>query len=99
MLALRIATAVIGIPLIVLAISGGEGLPAAGVALAVAMAASEIAAARNATYEPLSLLSAVLGASMPIAAYAGGDWLMASVLAAIMLPSAAFTLARAPAAD
>src|SRR5688500_18168065 len=99
MLALRIATALIGIPLIALAIWVGEELLAAVVSVAVAIAVIEIAAARNATYQPLSLLSAALAAAMPIAAYAGGDWLMASVVAAIMLPSAAFTLTRDPAAD
>jgi phosphatidate cytidylyltransferase len=99
MLTVRIATAVVGIPLVALAIWAGEEALTAVVAVAVAIAVIEIAAARNATYQPLSLLSAALAAGMPIAAYYGGDWFMASIVAAVLLPSAAFTLTRDPPGD
>ena len=65
MLITRIATAAVGIPLVAAAIWVGDILLAVVVALAVFIAALEIANARGAARTPLALLSASLAATLP----------------------------------
>jgi phosphatidate cytidylyltransferase len=96
----RVATAAVGIPLVALAIWLGAGVLAAVVALAVFIATVELAAARGTARTPLSLLGALLAATIPVAALAGPDGsLAAAVLAVLGLSSAFVVLTRDPAAQ
>src|SRR5688572_3060161 len=99
MLIQRLASAAVGIPLILLTIWVGDALLAAVVALAVAIAVIEIANARGKTTAPMALACAAVAASLPFAALAGLDWLLGATVLAIMLPLALLTLSRDPAAD
>ena len=96
MLVTRLATAAVGIPIIVLVVWVGGGLFAGVVAVAVAVAVIEIAMARGVAKSPAAALSAVTAASLPALALAGRDYLMAGVVAMIMLQSALMTLVWRP---
>jgi phosphatidate cytidylyltransferase len=100
MLITRIATAIVGIPLVAATIWAGGLLLAAVVALAVFVAVTEFAAARNVARTPLALLAAGLAAFLPLAALEGHDWLSAGIVLTLLLLGAAFVVAtRDPAAD
>jgi len=96
----RLATAAVGIPLVALVIWVGDALLAAVVALAVAVAVVEFAAARGVARTPLALLAAALAAVMPAAALCGFEWLTAAAVVTVVALSTAFVvLTRDPAAD
>src|SRR5215212_2961165 len=98
MLLQRLLTAAIGIPLIALAVWVGGGLLAEVVALAVAVACIEIAAARGRPRSPTALLAAALAAALPLAALAGADYVLGVAIGSVLLLSIAFTLTfRGPA--
>ena len=94
MLLPRLASAAIGIPLIVLAIWAGGEVLAAVVAVAVFIAVLEVAAARDSVWSMRGFGPAVLAALLPVAAFAGNDWLLGAIALAILVPSAAFSLNR-----
>jgi phosphatidate cytidylyltransferase len=95
----RLVTAAVGIPLIAGAIWVGDGLLAALVALAVFIACMEFAAARHANRTPMALLSALAGALLPVAAYAGEEYFLGAIVGVVVLLSAAFTLTNDPPQD
>jgi phosphatidate cytidylyltransferase len=97
LLATRLATAVVGIPLIALSIWLGDGLLAGVVAGAVFIACLEIAAARGALRTPLALSAAALASVLPVAAYAGEDFLLGATAGAVILLSLVFVIAGDPA--
>ncbi len=96
MLVTRLATAAVGIPIIVLVVIAGGGVFAGVVAVAVAVAVLEIAMARGVAKTPAAWLSAVAAASLPALALAGRDYLMAGIVAMIMVQSALMTIVWRP---
>lgn len=96
MLSQRLASAAVGIPLILLAVWVGDGLLAAVVAVAVFIAVIEVAAARGVAGTLPALLSAALAAALPAAALAGEDCLLGALTGAVLLSSTAFALTREP---
>jgi phosphatidate cytidylyltransferase len=99
LLSQRLATAALGIPLIVLVVWVGDALLAALFAVAVFIASIELAVAREAQRSPLTALAALCGATLPTVALAGEDYLLGGVIGSIGLISAAYTLTRDPQAD
>lgn len=99
MLIQRLATAAVGIPLIILTIWVGGGLLAGVVAVAVFIASIELATARGAQRAPLSLLAAATTAVLPPAALAGPQYLGGAIAGAVVLISAGYTLTRDPRGD
>jgi phosphatidate cytidylyltransferase len=95
----RLATAAVGIPLIVLTIWVGGGLLAGVTAAAVFIAVIEFANARGAARTPIALLAAALAATLPAAALAGHEWLSGATVLTLVALVSAFVLARDPAAD
>jgi phosphatidate cytidylyltransferase len=119
----RLATAAVGIPLIVLAVWAGGPWLAGLVALAVFVAVVELAMARGlplpfGRLEPgsnpeeagrlygstgggfsFALLSGIAAAALPALALAGEGYVLAGVVAAIVLVSGLLTLTRAPVSD
>ena len=99
MLDTRLITAAIGIPLIAGAVWVGDGLLAAVVAVAVAIATLEFANARGTMRAPTSLLSAGAAASLPLVATQGEEYLLGAMVGVIGLMGAAFTLMKDPQRD
>jgi phosphatidate cytidylyltransferase len=96
MLSQRLATAAVGIPLIVLVIWVGGGLFTGVVAGAVLVGVLELQAARRALARPAPLLAAALAAALPAAAQLGHDWLTWFVTGLALLPMALLAFAREP---
>ena len=96
MLATRLATAAVGIPLVLAVVWVGDALLAAVAAGAVFVACVELAAARGAARAPFALLAAAAAAVLPPAAFAGLDWLAGATAGAVILVSAALTLTGDP---
>jgi phosphatidate cytidylyltransferase len=88
----RLATAAIGIPVILGVVWVGGLLFAAVVAVAVFVAVLEIGAARGVMKAPLTLVAAGLAAAMPLAAYDSAERLLGALALAVMAQSAAFVL-------
>ncbi len=84
-LAQRIASAAIGVPLIFLLIFVGGNWYVAAVAAALAVATLEFGHARNGWTHPLSLLAAAFSAAMACGAAAGLNWLIWITAGAVML--------------
>jgi phosphatidate cytidylyltransferase len=94
MLPQRIATAAVGIPLVVLAIWIGDALLAGVIAVAVFVATLELAAGRGVSRRPEVLLTALSAALLPPAALAGYDYLIGAITLTILVATSA--LARTP---
>jgi len=92
----RLATAAVGIPLIVLVVWVGGALFTGVVAVAAAVAVIEIAMARGVARTPATTLSAVLAATLVGVALAGEDYLLGAVAGTIMLQAALMTLVWRP---
>ena len=99
MLVTRLITAAIGIPLIAGAVWVGDGLLAAVVAVAVAIATLEFANARGVMRAPTSLLSAGAAASLPLIATQGEQYLLGAMVGVIGVMGAALTLTKDPQRD
>ena len=99
MLAQRLITAAIGIPLVVLVIWVGDALLAAVVAVAVAIAVIELGNARGVARRPLTLVAALAAAVLPLAALAGEEYLLGGIAGAIILVSTVFTGTKDPHED
>jgi phosphatidate cytidylyltransferase len=97
MLAQRLITAAIGIPIIILVVWVGGVALAAVVGLAVFIASIEIAAGRHAARGAPALLAALAGALIPGAALAGPDWFTAAIVLAVLLPGLVFARGPEPA--
>jgi phosphatidate cytidylyltransferase len=85
----RLITAAVGIPVIIGVIWVGGALLAAVTAVAVLIAALEISLARGVMKEPYSVFAALCAAAVPAVALAGGEYLLAALMAGVMLVSAA----------
>ncbi len=85
-LGLRVASAAVGIPLIVLFVWAGARWYTGAIAALLVAATVEFQAARGARFDGLVLLGAALSGSLAIAAYAGYNWLVWVMTGAVVLP-------------
>jgi phosphatidate cytidylyltransferase len=74
MLRQRVATAAVGIPLLLLVVWAGGGWLAGVVAVAVAIAVLELQSARSALRTPQAVLAAAIAVALPLLALAEIDW-------------------------
>ena len=95
----RLATAALGIPVLIGVVWVGGALLAAVVALAVAVACIELAIARQAHKAPLALVGAACAAALPPIALAGEEYLLGGFVGAIALISGTYTQTRDPVSD
>ena len=96
MLLQRIATAAIGIPVLILVVWVGGGWLTGVVSAAALLAVLEIAAARGPVLRPAPLLAGALAAALPPAAQLGLDWMTWFVTGIALLPAIGLALARDP---
>jgi phosphatidate cytidylyltransferase len=92
----RVLVAAIGIPLLVGVIWVGGALVAAVAALAVFVAALEIAATRGALKQPLTWLAASGAAVLPLLALGCEEYVLAGIVVSLLVLSAALTLLGDP---
>jgi phosphatidate cytidylyltransferase len=92
MLAQRVASAAVGIPIIVLLIWAGGGYYTAAVSAIVLVAAYEFQAPHHAGPAPFALLAAGLTATLPAGALVGPDWVLWFTLAGVLIPLVWVTL-------
>ena len=85
-LQLRLVSAAVGIPLIILLIWAGERWFAGVVAAVLFIAALEFQTARGGRLRLPALLSAVFAAAFAIAAHGRGEWLIWAVTGLVLLP-------------
>ena len=97
MLAQRVASAVAGIPVIVLLIWAGGPWYTAAASLIVLLAAYEFQIARHKRLSPLVLVVAGLSAALPAGAFVGVDWVLWFTLAGVFIPLVWVTLRGDPA--
>lgn len=86
MLKLRVASAAVGLPLVVLLIWAGEWWYAAVVALVLFVATLEFQNARGMWLQPLAFISAGFSAFLAVAAHLGLDWMTWVVTGLIVIP-------------
>ena len=99
MLKARLATAAVGIPLIVLVIWLGGWMLTGVVAVAAGIASLEIAATRGVLRRPLSLAGAAFALALPIAAKLGGEWPDRTLTGLALIPIALLCFTRNPGED
>ena len=97
MLAQRVASAAVGLPLVVLLIWAGGPWYTGAAALIVLIAAYEFQAPQHGAWAPLAILTAGLAAAIPAGAFVGTDWVLWFVLAGALLPLVWVTLRGDPA--
>jgi phosphatidate cytidylyltransferase len=97
MLAQRVASAAVGIPVIVLLIWAGEAWYAGASCLIVLIAADEFQAPHHGGRAPLALLAAGLTAALPAGAFVGLDWVVWFTVGGVLIPLAWVTLRGDPA--
>lgn len=96
MLAQRIASAAVAIPLAVLLVWAGGPWYTAGVSLIVLVAAFEFQALQRGRATPLGLIAAGLAASVAAGANVGLDWVLWFTLGGILIPLVWVTLRAQP---
>jgi phosphatidate cytidylyltransferase len=96
MLAQRVASAVAGVPIILLLTWAGGGWYTAAASLVVLVAALEFQAAHHRGWTPLGLLVAGLAAALPAGASVGIDWLLWFTLGGVLIPLVWVTLRADP---
>ena len=96
MLAQRVASAAVGIPLVLLVVWAGGNWLVAVVSGAVLIALLEIEAARGHLLSPMSLLGGALAAALPPAAHLGLDWMTWFGTGLVLLPMALLALRQEP---
>ena len=96
MLIQRLATAAVGIPVIVLVIWVGGVLLAGVVAVAVVIASIELSTARGMQSAPMSLLAAAVTAVLPLSALAGQEYVLGAAVGALVLLSTGYTMRPDP---
>ena len=97
MLALRIASAVVGLPLVVLLIWAGGPWYAGAASVIILIAAYEFQAPQHGPWSPLAIFTAGLAAALPAGAFVGTDWVLWFLLAGAILPLVWVTLRADPA--
>ncbi len=96
MLAQRVASAAVGLPLVVTLIWAGGPWYTGAVALIVLIAAYEFQAPQHGAWAPLAIVAAGLAAAIPAGAFVGTDWVLWFVLAGTLLPLVWVTLRGDP---
>jgi phosphatidate cytidylyltransferase len=99
LLAQRLITAAVGIPLVALVVWVGGPLLAAVVALAAFIAVVEFATARGSGRKPLALVAAVAAAAPPLVSLAGEAYVLGAVVAGVVVLASAFVLSSEPGRD
>jgi phosphatidate cytidylyltransferase len=96
MLALRVASAVVGLPVVLaLTIAGGRWFTAA-VAVVLFVAALEFQASRTGWRHPLALAAAGWAAVLAVTAHAGADWMVWAATGLVAVPLLWLTLTTPP---
>jgi phosphatidate cytidylyltransferase len=85
-LELRVASAAVAIPIIVLLVWAGARWYTGVIAALLAVATLEFQVARGSRLNVLALIAAALSAGMAVGAHARGDWLIWLVTGAVLLP-------------
>jgi phosphatidate cytidylyltransferase len=96
MLAQRVATSVVGLPIILGLVLAGGGVYAAAAALILLVATLEFEAPLLGWRHPLALLAASLSAALAAGALVGEDWLLWFGTGLVLLPLVFVTLAGDP---
>jgi phosphatidate cytidylyltransferase len=96
MLAQRVATSVVGLPIILGLVLAGDGIYAAAAALILLVATLEFEAPLLGWWHPLAVLAAALSAALAVGAFVGADWLPWFGTGAVLLPLVFVTLAGDP---
>jgi phosphatidate cytidylyltransferase len=96
MLAQRIASAVVGLPLVILLIWVGGPWYTATVCLIILIAAYEFQAPQLGAWSPLAIFTAGLAASIAAGAFVGTDWVLWFMIAGAILPLVWVTLRGDP---
>jgi phosphatidate cytidylyltransferase len=99
MLRTRLATAAVGIPLVVLAIWAGGWWLAGVSGGAAGIAVLEIASARGVFWRPIGLIAAAIAVALPVAAKLGGAWPDRTITALAIAPVTLLALTRDPTRD
>lgn len=97
MLAQRVASAVVGLPIVVGLVLAGGGPYTAAVALILLVATLEFEAPLLGWRHPLALLAAALSAALAAGAFVGPDWLLWFGTGLVLLPLIFVTLTGDPA--
>src|SRR3990170_2175030 len=93
MLSQRIATSVVGVPIVIGLVLAGGGVYTAAAALILALATLELEAPVLGLRHPLALLAAALSAGLAAGALVGQDWLVWFATGAVLIPLTWVTLA------
>jgi phosphatidate cytidylyltransferase len=96
MLAQRIASAVVGLPLVILLIWVGGPWYTAAVCLIILIAAYEFQAPQLGAWTPLAMFTAGLAAAIAAGAFVGTDWVLWFMIAGAILPLVWVTLRGDP---
>jgi phosphatidate cytidylyltransferase len=96
MLAQRVASAAVGIPIVVLLIWAGGPWYAAGACAIVLIAAEEFQAPQRTRFAPFSVAAAGLAAALPASAFVGLDWVLWFTIGGVLIPLAWVTLRGDP---
>ena len=96
MLAQRVASAAVGIPIIVALIWAGGGWYAAAASAILLFAAYEFQTPHHGGATPLALAAAGLTAALPAGAFVGLDWLLWFTLGGVLIPLAWVTIRAEP---
>lgn len=99
MLLTRLATAAVGIPVLIGIVWVGGALLAAVVAVAVAIACVEFAMAREVHRTPLAVTGALCAAALPLLALEGTEYLFGGFVGSIGIVSAVYTTSKDPQRD
>ncbi len=86
MLKLRVASGVVGVPLVVLLIWAGDRWYTGAVAAILFLATLEFQAGRGGWLRPLALIAAAFSAGLAVAAHARGEWMSWVVTALVLIP-------------
>jgi phosphatidate cytidylyltransferase len=97
MLAQRVASAAVGIPIIVLLIWAGGPWYAGAVAFILLVAGYEFHLPQHGAWAPLALLCAALTAAMAAGAFVGADWVFWFMIGGVLIPLVWVTLRGEPA--
>jgi phosphatidate cytidylyltransferase len=96
MLAQRVASAAVGIPILVLLIWKGGDWYTGAACLIVLIAAFEFQSAQQDSLAPLSVLAAVIAAAIVAGARVGPDWVLWFTIGAVIIPLAWVTVRADP---
>jgi phosphatidate cytidylyltransferase len=96
MLAQRVATSVVGLPIILGLVLAGGGVYTAAAALILLVATLEFEAPLLGWWHPLAILAASLSAALAAGALVGADWLLWFGTGLVILPLVFVTLAGDP---